>query len=86
MPFSEEVKRKAWERAGGRCECKRVSCGHPYRCNKQLIYTNHNEGERGAWEAHHIVAEINGGSNTLSNCEVLCLDCHKNTKSYGRHY
>ena len=26
-----------------------------------------------------------GGDNTLSNCKVLCLDCHKNTATYGQH-
>lgn len=85
MPFSEDVKLQAWKRAGGRCECKRVSCGHSGRCNKQLVYSNHSEGQRGAWEAHHVISESNGGSDTLSNCQVLCLDCHKNTKSYGSH-
>lgn len=28
MPFSDRVVEVAWERAEGRCECKRVRCGH----------------------------------------------------------
>lgn len=28
MPFSDRVVEAAWERAEGRCECKRVRCGH----------------------------------------------------------
>ena len=75
MGFSTEIIEKAWNRANGRCE----------RCGKQLVRENHNEGERGAWEAHHKTAQSSGGSDSLSNCEILCLECHKNTYSYGRH-
>ena len=73
--FSEGVKRKAFNRAKGRCE----------GCGKLLSYDNHEEGQRGAWEAHHKKAIKDGGDNTLSNCKVLCLDCHKNTATYGQH-
>jgi len=24
------------------------------------------------------------GADSLSNCEILCQKCHKNTQSYGR--
>lgn len=86
MAFSQEVIRQAWERAGGRCECQRVSCGrHLGRCNKQLVWGNHADGQRGAWEAHHKTAVSSGGGDVLSNCEILCLECHRRTKSYGRH-
>ncbi len=85
MAFSKSVIDKAWERSGGHCECERKSCGHTGRCNKQLVYENRNEGKRGAWEAHHKKAVKDGGEDTLSNCEILCLDCHKNTSSYGDH-
>lgn len=45
MAFSEETISKAWRRAGGRCECKRVSHGHPYiRHNKQLVLKNRGRG------------------------------------------
>ena len=85
MAFSQSVIKQAWDRAGGKCECRRKTCGHGARCNKQLVWENHSEGERGAWEAHHVTAVASGGSDTLSNCEILCLDCHKNTRSYGIH-
>lgn len=85
MAFPESIVKKAWERAGGKCECRRKICGHPRRCNKQLVWDNRKEGQRGAWEAHHITAVASGGDDTLSNCEILCLECHKNTGSYGRH-
>ena len=75
MAFPKSIIDKAWERANGHCE----------NCGKELSKNNHEEGERGAWEAHHITPQSEGGSDTLSNCKVLCLDCHKNTKSYGRH-
>ena len=75
MAFSEYVKIQAWKRANGRCE----------KCNKQLVWANHNEGERGAWEAHHKTSVAVGGQDVLSNCKILCLECHKNTVTYGRH-
>lgn len=76
MPFSDDVIRQAWQRAGGRCECTRTTHGHPGRCNKVLILENRDREGNGAWEAHHITAD---GPDTLSNCEILCWDCHKRT-------
>ena len=73
--FSEEVVKKAWERANMCCE----------NCGKKLVWNNHEEGERGAWEAHHITPKSHGGTGDLSNCEILCLECHKHTKSYGKN-
>ncbi len=86
MRFSQAVIQEAWKRAGGRCECERTECKHGRsRCNKELVWDNHFEGEPGAWEAHHKIAVASGGTDTVSNCEILCLDCHKKTRSYGRH-
>ena len=85
MAFSQFVVDAAWARSGGKCECNRLSHGHFGRCNKQLSYGNRGkEGAWGAWEAHHKTAASVGGTDTLSNCEILCLDCHKGTGSYGR--
>ena len=77
MAFSESLKRRARERAGNRCECTRKNCGHGGRCNKRLRI--------GYWNAHHRVAVKSGGGDMLNNCEVLCLQCHKNTRTYGRN-
>ena len=49
--------------------------GRCERCGKQL-------GTK--WHAHHRTAQVAGGSDGLQNCEVLCVDCHENTRSYGR--
>lgn len=81
MAFSNSVVNDAWERSGGKCECKRTS--HPHgqkRCNKSLSKASRGLDTSMGWEAHHIVA---GGADTLSNCEILCQDCHKRTRSYG---
>jgi len=79
MAFPESVKLQALKDSGGRCQCHREHVGkraahHGGRCPK--IFTG-----RRTWHAHHIVA---GGSDTLSNCEVLCIPCHKLTRTYGR--
>ena len=75
MAFSDKVKREIFDNAKGKCE----------RCGKQLVFDNHNEGERGAWEAHHRTAVHKGGNDTPSNGEALCLDCHKATRTYGKN-
>ncbi len=80
MAFSESVIDQAWNRSGGRCECGRTSHGHGFICAKSLIKDNRGREEYGAWEAHHINA--NGG-DILSNCEILCWDCHRKTGSFG---
>ena len=77
MAFSDNVVLQAWKRAGGRCECKRKSHDHNYnRCNKVLNWQNRGREGIGAWEAHHINSN---GPDTLSNCEILCWNCHKLT-------
>jgi len=85
MAFSKTTVDAAWKRADGKCECRRSTHNHPYtRCGKTLVYENRGkDGARGAWEAHHKTAVSSGGSDALSNCEILCVDCHKKTGSYG---
>ena len=83
MAFPESVVKEAWQRAGGKCECKRTTHDHAVRCNKQLVLGNRGREGNGCWEAHHIVAIETGGSNTLSNCEILCFDCHSKTGTFG---
>lgn len=84
MAFSEVTKDQAFARSGGRCECNRLHTGvtsaphHGGRCTN--TFTRH-----GNWEAHHKVAVSSGGSDNLSNCEVLCVKCHQLTQTYGSH-
>ena len=75
MAFSDSTKRQAYARAGGRCECTRKGCSHYGRCNADLRY---------GCDAHHRTAQASGGDDGLSNCEMLCIACHKNTGTYGK--
>ena len=87
MAFSDLTVRQAWARSGGRCECERTSHGHGYsgRCTQRLMWNQRgNDYSSYGWEAHHKTAVSSGGSDTLSNCEILCMSCHKKTGSYGR--
>lgn len=34
----------------------------------------------GGWEPHHMSATDRG---VLSNCEILCQECHKKTGTFG---
>lgn len=72
MAFSNATVLAAWQRAGGRCECGRSSCGHgPWKCGKVLNWKSRgNDYAPGGWEAHHKVAVSSGGSDSLSNCEM----------------
>lgn len=81
MAFSEETVVAAWKRAGGACECRRMTHHHSYlRCNKELVWANRgSDVGKGSWEAHHVTNVQSGGTDALSNCEILCWDCHKNT-------
>ncbi len=80
MAFSDETVKQAWERAGGKCECQRTTHGHVGRCNKTLSWDSRGrESDWGAWEAHHRVSIQSGGSDALSNCEILCWNCHSRT-------
>jgi hypothetical protein len=74
--FDDDVVEKAWDRAKGHCECTRKTHGISGRCNKQLVWANRGRQGRGCWEAHHINSNRPG---TLSNCEILCWDCHAYT-------
>ena len=77
MAFSEQTILEAWNRAKGRSECRRSTHNHAIPCNKELVWENRGrETGRGAWEAHHLVS---GGGDTLSNCQILCWNCHKLT-------
>jgi len=77
MAFSQETKQAAFIRAGGQCECRRLSCTEhtSIRCTTKLT--------AGRWHAHHKTAEASGGSDSLSNCEALCIPCHEQTPTYG---
>jgi len=81
MAFSDETVQRAWREAGGQCKCRRVTHGHKYGvCNKTLVFGNRGREGRGAWEAHHVNAS---GGDGLSNCEILCWECHTGTRSFG---
>lgn len=76
MAFLDETKRAAFTRSGGSCECRRKEHAHWGRCNTRLTMATA--------EFHHITAQNVGGSDGLSNCEVLCHECHVGTDSFGR--
>ena len=76
MAISEKMRQELYQRSGGRCECKMTVCSHHragVRCSNLL---------KAGWDAHHKTA---GGLDTLSNLIAMCLECHKNTRTYGKH-
>ena len=62
--FSTKVKKAAYERAAGICEC---GCGR--------FFNEHHPKEYSVFD--HDDADFNGGDNTLENCKCIRFDCHK---------
>jgi len=76
--FEESVVDQAWARSGGRCECTHSDRGHSERCGRELLRDRRGAGPSYRWEAHKKVA---GGNDALSNCEILCHECSKQTQT-----
>lgn len=74
--FPDSVTEEAFEHAGGRCECTRLGHGHTRRCTTTFWGRQSMD-----CRFHHINSF---GPPVLSNCEVLCADCHRQTYSWGR--
>lgn len=80
MAFPNKVIEAAWERARGGCECRRKIHNHrSMRCNKVLSFKNRGRTGWGCWEAHHLNSSL---PDTLSNCEILCWECHCQIRSF----
>lgn len=75
MEIPESVVREAWERSGGRCECRNVRHNHPnIKCDRQLIWENRDiDRSQGAWK---ICVKPHDGQVTADLCEVLCCECY----------
>jgi hypothetical protein len=76
MAFLDSIVKRAWQRAGGRCECRRTTHDHYGRCGKALVWVNRDREGRGKWEAHS-VSGLHRGS--ASDCQILCWGCHRST-------
>lgn len=75
--FPEEVVKKAFGAADGRCECLTVEHGHIYNSQCMRVLDWEKRGQPGikGWEANWLVSPENGGKPTQENCEILCWDC-----------
>ncbi len=81
--FNEPEVLGAFERSGGQCECTRSACGHTGRCSRTFTWKDRATSDDDGWQANHRQSEISGGADSTANCEILCIPCHKNTRSYG---
>ena len=71
--FARETVMRAWLRSGSKCECQRMMHGHSGRCNRILVWGNRGRDGWGGWETG---SRDNRSDTSLSNCEVLCWECH----------
>ena len=76
MAFSEDVISRAWRKQEGRCAA----------CDKRMVLKNRGRrGSIGAWQAHHRKPLKDGGTDYLSNCALLHMNCHLND-GHGGNY
>ena len=75
MPHGMEIVEKAWERSGGKCECKRPGHGHTGRCNQPLQKPQkaHMASSYG-WKVNSVSGVF---KKDLADCEILCIKCYK---------
>lgn len=63
IEFSMKVKKQAWDRANGFCEC---GCGRPFGKHPKTV-PNYD----------HVIPAKLGGDATLGNCMCIRFDCHQ---------
>lgn len=68
--------------AKGRCECEGCK-HHKGRCGAVFTYDERGTADDdGAWQADHVDPD---GDESIKNCRILCVPCHKKTDTYGVH-
>jgi len=81
MHFSEETLKKAWERAGGRCEGSILTAGRRGVCGKPLTWEKKNTAAElrhpDGWLALPRLVISGKVPDLAANCEILCQDCHR---------
>jgi len=83
--FPEEEIKKALANAERRCECRRTNPDCLKRHDRvRCSVSGLTMGNRGTkWQAHHKTSQDKSGKDIASNCEILCMPCHKATRTYG---
>ena len=71
MSFSDSIIAQAWKRSDGRCECKRTSHGHGFRCNRILSRYARGIETKNGWEAHHVTAVAAEGKNCVFKLKIM---------------
>ena len=79
MPFTDDIKNQRFELCDGRCECAEEGHDHYGHCAAALVESNNGREGAGAWEAHHLIPEQYGGTDSLQNCRIYCWPCHERT-------
>ena len=78
MAFLDSVVKAAWEKCGGRCECRRRSHVHlKNHCNQQLVERSRGRSGTGNWEARYRHGQFSRGRDTIDNCEIVCWSCFR---------
>lgn len=63
---------KAWDRAGGCCECEEEGHGHDGKCGHRCIYMMQGGANAAGWEAVVIDPDK---PLVAENCKIVCRTC-----------
>ncbi|MBI4726135.1 hypothetical protein HY768_02735 [candidate division TA06 bacterium] len=81
MYFSEETLKKAWGRAGGKCEGSVLAGGRKEICGKPLFWEKKNTTVEikypDGWIALPRLVISGKAPDVPANCEILCQECHR---------
>ena len=85
MSIPQRHRKTVMERSNGRCECRMRSCDHkPYGSGLGLLTIRYRCEAHGT-QIHHKNRQLDPPAlHYPSNLLLLCADCHKNTRTYGR--
>ena len=64
--FSKKEKKEIFERCCRKC----------FYCHIALSFKNSQKGERGAWNADHLLPDARDGATTIVNGVAACFDCN----------
>ena len=94
MSFTEKQIDLGLAAANWRCQCTNPSCTSFGHYNSLLVcflrpdlrfpVCSFQSMNRSDFHAHHIIPKSIGGLDLLGNMQILCVECHQNTPSYGR--
>ena len=68
--FSQKKKSKIFKESEQKC----------FYCHKKLVFGNKTKGQKGAWNADHLIPYSRNGASNSINGVASCINCNKKKK------